>query len=74
MASAVRSLADLDQQTENRNLRATYSDHLRLTLADVKTLEKFGAHRLRSFPPALEPIHRLSPSRIWPRLRSLPQK
>ena len=39
MAFAVRSLADLDQQTENRNLRATYSDHLRLTLADVKKLE-----------------------------------
>ena len=39
MAFAVHSLADLDQQTENHSLRATYSDHLRITLADVKKLE-----------------------------------
>ena len=39
MAFAIRSLQDLDTQTENRDLRDTYSEHLSLTLADAKKLE-----------------------------------
>jgi hypothetical protein len=39
MGFAMRSLSNLDQQAENRDLRSTYVDHLNLTMANAKKLE-----------------------------------
>jgi hypothetical protein len=39
MAFAGRSLNDIGKQTEKRDLRNTYRDHLTLTMADTKKLE-----------------------------------
>jgi hypothetical protein len=39
MAFANRSLNNIDKQTENRDLRNMYGDHLTLTMADAKKLE-----------------------------------
>ena len=60
MAFANRSLNDIDRQTENRDLRTTYHDHLSLTMTDAKRLESATPLVPTDFEAFLLLLHRFT--------------